>query len=105
MDEAVLVQADIHKCAKRGKIGHQAGQFHSRLEVLYIVDIIRKGELLRGLTRVPAGFLELLDNIVNSGQAKVLFYVILRLDLLAQCCISHQFPGAHAVPSGAPPGW
>ncbi len=59
------------------------------------MDIIRKGELLRGFTRVPAGFLELLDDIVDGGQAKVLFYVILRLDLFAQRCISHQFPGAH----------
>ena len=100
MDEAVLMQANIHKRTKSRKIGHQAGQFHTHLEVLDVVDIVRKREFLRSLARVPSRFLQFQDDVVDGGQAELFLYVVLRLDLLAQLRISHQLLGAHMEVAG-----
>ncbi len=72
VDEAVLVDADVHKRAEGGDIRHDAGQFEAGFEVLHFLDAFLKAERLKLLAWVAAGLGQLLDDVGERGQADIL---------------------------------
>ena len=88
VDEAVLVHADVHEGAERGDVRDQPGEDHALLQVLELRDVVAEARLLEALPWIPAGLLELGDDVAQRGLAAALVHVAAELDL------AHQLPAA-----------
>ena len=66
MYQAVLMNTDIHKDAKVDDIPHCAGENHARFQILHFQYILAKNWLWQFVSGVPAGFAELLGNVLEG---------------------------------------
>ncbi|KGE04476.1 hypothetical protein HRUBRA_00941 [Pseudohaliea rubra DSM 19751] len=67
--EAVLVHADIHEGAEVGDVGDGALEDHVRLQILHGLHVVAQLRGLEGRPRIPAGLIELGDDVAHRGQA------------------------------------
>ena len=75
VDEAVLVDSDVNKCTESGHVRDDSRQFHTRLEVIYLVDVLGETELLGTLAWVTARFRQFLKNIINRRKTELTLYL------------------------------
>ena len=68
VDQAILVDADIHECAEGRHVGDDTGQFHARLEVFHFLHTGLKRKRLKLLARIAPGFGQLAQNIIQGWQ-------------------------------------
>ena len=61
--QAILVYADVHEGAKISDIGDDPQQFHSRLQVVYFVDLVGKGDGLEAIAGIAPGPSDFVDDI------------------------------------------
>ena len=61
--QAILVYADVDEGAKIGDIGDDSRHFHARLQVVYFVDLVGKGEGLEAIARIAPGPSDFGDDI------------------------------------------
>ena len=91
VDEAVLVEANVHEGSKVGYVGDYAGELHSHIKVVYGVDILGEFEFLGGLAGVKAGLEEFLEDVVDCGKAELAVRVVLRFYLRYFLLVANQF--------------
>ena len=63
VDEAVLVNADVHKCAEVGDVGDQPRTSQARRQVFEVVNVFAEGEGLKLFARVAARLFEFRDDV------------------------------------------
>ena len=106
MCEAVLVHSQIDEGAECGDIRHDAGELHSRLEILNFHRLVGEGENLELLARVASGFGEFFEDVLESGKTDLWGDVFFQFDGSAPSGVLHQLgDGAtdirrHAVHEG-----
>ncbi len=69
VDQAVLVNADVHKYAEVDDIAHGAQEHHAGLQILDVQHILAQNGLLQLLPWVPTGLLQLSGNVQQGGLA------------------------------------
>ena len=69
-----------------------AGQLHAFDDIADFMDLLRKGEFLRGCAGIQARLGELLQDVGDGRKAGLLADIALRFDLSAELRVSHQFP-------------
>ena len=88
------MDANVNKGSESGHVRDDSRQFHTWLEVIYLVDVLGETEFLGALARVTAGLGQFLKNIIDRWKAELTLHVGRRIDLLDQLLISDQFLGA-----------
>ena len=96
MDQAILVHTDIHKGSEGGDVGHDARQFHARLEVFEFFDPFLESEDLEALARIPSGLGQLVEDVLEGRQAHLVGDVLFRTDLAAKPTVTDEI--AHGAP-------
>ena len=88
--EAVLVDADVDERAERGDVGDDALQDHARLEVAEGVHAVGEGGGLELGPRVAAGLLQLLEDVVDGGEAERLVGELGRVEAAQRLGVADQ---------------
>ena len=68
MDKSVLMQSDVHESPEVGDVGDYSWEFHSRFEIFYGVDVVRKCEFTGLFARVEPRFGEFLKDVVYGRE-------------------------------------
>ena len=98
VNEAVLVDPDIHECTEGGDVGDGAFQPHAGLKVSDLVYIFRERRCLEGGSRISSGLFQLAKDVANSGQAETVIDEPLGLN--AQVGFRVGLNGAEVAPAG-----
>lgn len=83
VDESVLMDANIDEGTEGGDVGDDAGEFHSWLEIGWFFHAIGEAEVLELFARIAAGFGELGEDVLESGEADIFADVLFEIDFLA----------------------
>ena len=67
--QPVLMHADIHERAEVDHVAHSAGQLHALFEIVDIEDVRAQHGLGHLVAGIASGLAELLDDVVEGGQA------------------------------------
>ena len=78
VDEAVLLDADIDEGSEVDDVAHGALQDHLRLQILDFEHVVTQNGSRQGVARVEAGFLQIFQDIVQSGKANANFFCEIR---------------------------
>ena len=91
MDEPFFVHTHIHECSEGSYVCDDAGEFHPFLQVFDVVHTLVEGEFLLLSAGIPAGLCQLLQDVLNRGQACFGGYVSIGLDAFAKLFVSNEF--------------
>ena len=90
MDEAILMDADIHKGTKGGDVSDDAFKQHAGHEILHLMHAFGKTGGLEFRAWVTAGFFQLLENVLDGGQAEAVIRVLAGAQRAQHAVVAHD---------------
>ena len=96
MNQAVLMDADVHKGAEGSDIGDHAFQRHTLLDVFNLRHVIPEGRLFKGCARITSGLLQFRNDIPKRRFADRLRHIVRDLNLFDLIRVADQLGEFHA---------
>ena len=75
MDEAVLLDSDIHESAEGGNVRHYSRKLHTGLYIFYGLDVMGEFKCLCRFARVAARLLELKNDVIDGRKTECRIYI------------------------------
>ena len=84
VDEAILVNPEVHEGTKSRHVGDDPGQLHSNMQVRWLVDAFGKLNRFELFAGIAAGPGQLIHDVPQRRNPYIIPYVVLELDPVAK---------------------